>query len=194
MEGNMLDFGFYNMDCMDALRDFPDGYFDLAVVDPPYGIRVFSKDNASRSKLAASKAYKEYAGGDNAAPDPEYFAELKRISRNQIIFGANHFLDNIVEGVGGGVFALLDRLGQGKRAERLRRLRTCADVFSDRRPDLPVPVGGYASGQHEGKGSPDPPDAKTRRPLQLDLRELRAARTDGHRYARRIRVVADRGA
>lgn len=101
MKGNMLDFGFYNMDCMKVLKDFPDDYFDLAVVDPPYGIRVFSKDNASRSKLAASKNYKEYAGGDSAAPDPEYFTQLKRISRNQIIFGANHFLDNIVAGVGG---------------------------------------------------------------------------------------------
>ena len=89
------------MDCMKVLKDFPDDYFDLEVVDPPYGIRVFSKDNASRSKLAASKNYKEYAGGDSAAPDPEYFTQLKRISRNQIIFGANHFLDNIVAGVGG---------------------------------------------------------------------------------------------
>lgn len=89
------------MDCMDAMRDFPDKYFDLAVVDPPYGIKVFAKDNASRSKLAASKSYKRYAGGDNAAPDPEYFAQLKRISRNQIIFGANHFMDNIAEGFRG---------------------------------------------------------------------------------------------
>lgn len=98
----MLDFGFYNMDCMDALHDFPDNYFDLAVVDPPYGINVFRKDNASRSKLATSKSYKKYAGGDSAAPDPEYFRQLKRISRNQIIFGANHFMDNIAEGFRGG--------------------------------------------------------------------------------------------
>ena len=89
------------MDCMEALRDFPDEYFDLAVVDPPYGIKVFQKDNATRSKLATSKAYKKYAGGDSAAPDPEYFAQLKRISKNQIIFGANHFMDNIVEGFKG---------------------------------------------------------------------------------------------
>ena len=33
----MLDFGFYNMDCMDGMREFPDNYFDLAIVDPPYG-------------------------------------------------------------------------------------------------------------------------------------------------------------
>lgn len=96
----MLDFGFYNMDCAEGMKEFPDGFFDLAVVDPPYGIKVFAKDNASRSKLATSKSYKKYAGGDTAAPDPEYFAQLKRISKNQIIFGANHFMDNIVEGFG----------------------------------------------------------------------------------------------
>lgn len=97
----MLDFGFYNADCMEHLKEFPDGYFDLAVVDPPYGIKVFSKDNASRSKLASSKAYKEYAGGDMSAPGPEYFRQLKRISKNQIVFGANHFIDRIAEGFGG---------------------------------------------------------------------------------------------
>lgn len=36
----MLDFGFYNMDCMEGMKQFPDKYFDLAVVDPPYGINV----------------------------------------------------------------------------------------------------------------------------------------------------------
>ena len=89
------------MDCNDALKEFPDDFFDLAIVDPPYGIKVFSKDNASRSKLAASKNYKTYAGGDISAPDPEYFRQLKRISKNQIIFGANHFIDSVVEGFGG---------------------------------------------------------------------------------------------
>lgn len=33
-----MDFGYYNMDCMDGMKEFPDGYFDLAIVDPPYGI------------------------------------------------------------------------------------------------------------------------------------------------------------
>lgn len=87
----MLEFGFYNMDCNVALPEFPDNYFDLAVVDPPYGIKVFAKDNASRSKLATSKAYKEYAGGDQVAPDPEYFAQLKRISKKSDHFRRESF-------------------------------------------------------------------------------------------------------
>ena len=190
----MLDFGFYNMDCNDALKDFPDDFFDLAIVDPPYGIKVFSKDNASRSKLAASKNYKTYAGGDISAPDPEYFRQLKRISKNQIIFGANHFIDSVVEGFGGGVIPLLDRLGQGKRTERFRGLRTCVDIIPDSRPDLPVPLGGYAAGEHERKGNQDPPDTKAGRALQLDFCKLHDTRSKDHRHTRRIRVVIDSGA
>ena len=38
--GKVLDFGFYNMDCMEGMKQFPDKYFDLAIVDPPYGINV----------------------------------------------------------------------------------------------------------------------------------------------------------
>lgn len=94
----MLESGFYNMDCMEALPDYPDGYFDLAVIDPPYGIKVFLKNNPSRSKKAVAKDYKQYAGGDMTAPGPEFFSELKRVSRNQVIFGANHFIGNIEAG------------------------------------------------------------------------------------------------
>lgn len=93
----MLDFGFYNADCMDHMKEFPDNYFDIVCVDPPYGINLFMKD---KLKYAPARDYKTYAGGDKAAPDPEYFAELKRISKNQIIFGANHFIDNLAAGAG----------------------------------------------------------------------------------------------
>lgn len=165
----MLDFGFYNMDCMDALHDFPDNYFDLAVVDPPYGINVFRKDNASRSKLATSKSYKKYAGGDSAAPDPEYFRQLKRISRNQIIFGANHFMDNIAEGFRGGGFRyfipVLDRMGQAERTERLRGRGTGVYIISNRRSDIPVHMGRDATREYARKGSPNSSDTKARRSL-----------------------------
>ena len=117
MKGNMLDFGFYNMDCNDALKEFPDDHFDLAIVDPPYGINIFKKDNVSRSKLATGKNYHSYAGGDTSAPDPEYFRQLKRISKNQIIFGANHFIDSVVEGFGGGRHPLVGSCGT-KRTDR----------------------------------------------------------------------------
>lgn len=91
----MLDFGFYNMDCMKGMKEFPDKYFELAIVDPPYGIGQSGEKNKTRGKLAIAKDYKPFYGGDNAAPSSEYFKELFRVSENQIIFGANHFIEMI---------------------------------------------------------------------------------------------------
>ena len=85
----------YNMDCMEAMRKMPDKCFDLAVVDPPYGIGESGGKNASRSCLAKSVAYKPFAGEDRDAPLPEYFRELERVSKNQVIFGANHFASRL---------------------------------------------------------------------------------------------------
>ena len=79
----MLDFGFYNMDCMDGMKEFPDKYFELAIVDPPYGIGI----NKS-GRLGHYGGHKEW---DNETPNKEYFSELKRISQNQIIWGGNYF-------------------------------------------------------------------------------------------------------
>jgi site-specific DNA-methyltransferase (adenine-specific) len=83
-----------NEDNMQLMARYPDNYFDLAIVDPPYGIGESSNDNKSRSKLGKSKDYgnKDW---DNSAPNMEYFTELKRVSKNQIIWGANHFIENI---------------------------------------------------------------------------------------------------
>ena len=80
---------------MEGMKEIPDGYFQLAIIDPPYGIGESGKKNKSRSCLAASQDYAPYFGGDRGAPPPKYFAELRRVSRNQIIFGANHFISRI---------------------------------------------------------------------------------------------------
>jgi len=109
----MLDFGFYNMDCMEGMKEFPDKYFDLAIVDPPYG-GGSSNDAEDTFKGAVqgrfggnfekyikaertgswSKKYQNET--DNIkhwdiAPPPEYFEELFRVSKNQIIWGGNYF-------------------------------------------------------------------------------------------------------
>ena len=91
----MLDFGYYNLDCMQGMREFPDKYFDLAVVDPPYGIGESGGKNYTRDGVATPKDYKPFEGNDLKAPDKEYFDELFRVSKNQIIFGANHFISKI---------------------------------------------------------------------------------------------------
>lgn len=113
----MLDFGFYNMDCMEGMKEFPDGYFELAIVDPPYGI------NAPNMAMGSNKSRKGngYPGVSTAErlrkgrlnqgsgklknralntmdcdwdfepPSDEYFKELFRVSKNQIIWGGNYF-------------------------------------------------------------------------------------------------------
>ncbi len=85
----------YNMDCMEGMKQFPDKYFDLAVVDPPYGIGESGSKNHTRSKLAKSKNYKAFSGNDKEPPDSAYFNELFRVSKSQIIWGANHFIFKI---------------------------------------------------------------------------------------------------
>ena len=82
-------------DCMEFMKGVPDKYYELAIVDPPYGIGENGSNNHTRSKLAKSKDYKAFSGNDAKAPDKEYFDELIRVSKNQIIWGANHFISKI---------------------------------------------------------------------------------------------------
>ena len=84
-----------NCDCMELMKEYPDNYFEIAIVDPPYGIGECGKTNKSRTKLATAKDYKPFAGSDLEPPSIEYIIELKRVSNNQIIWGANHFMQNI---------------------------------------------------------------------------------------------------
>jgi len=83
------------MDCMELMRETPDKFYDLAVVDQPYGIGECGEKNHTRGKLGVAKNYKSFAGGDKSAPPMQYFAELRRVSKNQIIWGANHFIDRM---------------------------------------------------------------------------------------------------
>lgn len=84
----------YNADCMEVMREMPDKAFDLAIVDPPYGIGEDGSKNKSRGKLARPKKYKPYTGNDLVPPTKEYFNELFRVSKKQIIWGANHYIES----------------------------------------------------------------------------------------------------
>lgn len=77
----------YNMDCLAAMKEMPDNAFDLAVVDPPYGIE---KGFRATSRVAK---YGQMNSVNDAKPTREYFKELFRISKNQIIWGYNHLSD-----------------------------------------------------------------------------------------------------
>ena len=81
----------YNIDCMEYLRICKNNEFDLAIVDPPYGIGESGAKNHTRGKLAKATKYKAFAGEDKEPMSEEYFQELERVSKNQIIWGANHF-------------------------------------------------------------------------------------------------------
>jgi site-specific DNA-methyltransferase (adenine-specific) len=78
-------------DCMDLMRDKPDKFWDLAIVDPPYGIGV--NINMGRRKGDKKSDYHKFAGNDLTIPSKEYFDELFRVSKNQIIWGGNYMTD-----------------------------------------------------------------------------------------------------
>jgi len=80
-----------NEDCMELMARTPDGFYDLAIVDPPYGI------NIAKEKPRKSGRWDYGDGGqkqwDISRPDAAYFAELRRVSKAQIIWGGNYFAD-----------------------------------------------------------------------------------------------------
>lgn len=82
----------YNCDCMEYMRGLPDKAFDLAIVDPPYGI---ADKLLNGGKTGVVKFHEQYALNkwDAEIPSNEYFLELERVSNNRIIWGANYFLD-----------------------------------------------------------------------------------------------------
>ena len=81
-----------NEDNMALMSRYPDKYFDLAIVDPPYGIGEGSKKIHSRHRSQLKYTAKDW---DSKTPPQEYFNELMRVSKNQIIWGANHFISKI---------------------------------------------------------------------------------------------------
>ena len=96
--------GFYCADCMEAMKQFPDGYFDLAIVDPPYGgansdigggarfgQRFDRYKKVERTGGTWAERYKKKIVDWDIAPSKDYFEELFRVSKNQIIWGGNYF-------------------------------------------------------------------------------------------------------
>lgn len=80
-------------DCMEGMKTFPDGHFDLAIVDPPYGLdkKLLGGETGMMKNCFKSVVAK----GWDIKPPAEYFAELRRVSKHQIIWGGNYFLDHL---------------------------------------------------------------------------------------------------
>ena len=102
----MSTINLHNVDCMEYMAGLPDKAFDLAIVDPPYGIgmdnqRVRVKPNRPNTYARAGDLQYRSAGAwDDSRPEPEYFNELFRVSQYQIIWGANYFCEHLPSGKG----------------------------------------------------------------------------------------------
>jgi site-specific DNA-methyltransferase (adenine-specific) len=88
-----------NEDNMQLMARYPDNYFDLAIVDPPYGIGEDGRKGVRTSPIRPNSYNRKpkytAKNWDNSAPKKDYFIELLRVSKNVIIWGANHFIENI---------------------------------------------------------------------------------------------------
>jgi site-specific DNA-methyltransferase (adenine-specific) len=95
----------YNMDCMDLMQKYPDNYFDLAIVDPPYGIGKFtcesSTDKNGKRRQNNKKKFLDDYKWNESIPDNKYFQELIRVSKKRIVWGSNYY--PIVDGSGGSL-------------------------------------------------------------------------------------------
>ena len=84
----------FNMDCMEAMKEFPDKYFELAIVDPPYGLDLANMNmGAGESKKCSKIKNRKWLpkNWDLQTPEEFYFDELFRVSKNQMIWGGNYF-------------------------------------------------------------------------------------------------------
>lgn len=102
-------------DCKDLMQKYPDNHFDLILTDPPYGIGESNEKNSTRSKLAKTTNYNHYDWDQKRIPK-EYFTEMFRVSKNQIIFGGQLLYRLFTSD------SMLDCLGQTEWQQRFCRL------------------------------------------------------------------------
>lgn len=87
----MSDINFFNVDCIEFMKSKPDKCYDLAIVDPPYGIGV--NVSMGRRKGDKKSKYHKFYGNDSEIPPAEYFEQLLRVSKNQIVWGGNYMTE-----------------------------------------------------------------------------------------------------
>lgn len=83
----MPEINFYNTDCIEFMKTKPDNYYDLAIVDPPYGLGESVVNSGGRFK----RYHNDNGNWDMEVPTDEYFTELFRVAKNQIVWGGNYF-------------------------------------------------------------------------------------------------------
>ena len=95
-------------DCMEAMAKMPDNAYQLAIIDPPYGI---GEDGGKARTRGSKRTNGQKKGWDNGRPNSEYFTELIRVSKNQIIWGANYFVEHLTKGTKGWVVWFKGQIG-----------------------------------------------------------------------------------
>ena len=197
----MIDSGFYNMNCMEAMKEFPDKFFDLAIVDPPYGIKVASHKGgkiiggarffggksgirSGKVKPYSSKFYHTFA--DDRPPDEGYFTELERVSKNRIIWGGNFMLDYL-----GAASCMIvwDKKRRGMDQA------DCEIAWTDLRGQSRIfefRWNGMLQGDMKHKEKRIHPTQKTGRVICLDSGTIRETWIQNSRHSRRERFELDR--
>ena len=114
-----------NGDCMELMKNYSDNYFDLAIVDPPYGID--KKIRTSSKLIKGNKFAKLYSKKrwDKKRPQKHYFDELIRVSKNQIICGGNYFAENLPVSRG---WIFWDKQGEGMSSVNNELMWTSFDI------------------------------------------------------------------
>lgn len=183
--------GFYNMDCMEGMKEFPDGFFDLAIVDPVYGdvtkggYMTHNKGQRIGTGAANSKGYHAGLWGQQKS-GADYFQELRRVSQNQIIWGGE--LLRRYAAFFSGVY----RVGQATSSRTVfRRLRNCVDFVLPGSENIPLHVGWDAPRRYEAQREANTSYTETRCPICVDSGKIRETWMEDSRYPRWQRVQPD---
>ena len=102
-EDHLDGISLYCGDCMDLLKQTPDKYYSLAIVDPPYGLGIDGQKESICKNPKHNRKQHERKDWDKNTPPHEYFIELERVTKNQIIWGANYFVENLTKGTKGWI-------------------------------------------------------------------------------------------
>ena len=87
-----------NADCLAYMKTLPDKSFDLVLTDPPYGLGIDGQKESFATNPKQNRKAHKFMGWDNEIPSEEYFSEIFRVSKNQIIWGGNYFVAYLNEG------------------------------------------------------------------------------------------------
>lgn len=149
-----------NCDCMEYMKTVPDKYFELAIVDPPYGIGENGQRNLTGDRPTAkwknpnSINYKKF--DDSETPSFEYFNELKRVTKNQIIWGGNYFTQFLESSMG---WVIWDKLVDEK--EHLSMIEMAWSSFDKKAMKFELLWAGFKKGEPTNRIHP------TQKPVKL---------------------------